>query len=1210
MELPTLSLPPEQVLPHLKGLPASAREYADRKAAVAANFPLLPLDSPGIARPGPDVLDLARRMVPYDYQPPALKGVLGKARAAALEAAAPAAKAYAADLDQCLGYIYTRALYDPTYELPVRVKGRHVMAPLLSGTFRTMTTPDGTEVRVPGWGPRRADVMVIGQNPGMEESRTGENFVGPGSAPLVRALAELAVDPLQVARWYWTNVVKHPQLDPSSKGVPAAHLKNCLPLLQMELRLVRPKFILLFGGPAASAVLGKGSSVNKLFARVLPVEVPLADGTVHVAQAMAVTHPASVARNPDAYTDLVNGLAMFLALVAGTRTADAEPDICHGCIYTEHGLKSVVEAILAETPSGATIAVDAEWHGRRPDAPGAYLRTIQFSHKGKHAWCVVLRSQGGKDAFRPGPAAAIPHLARLLKSTPDRPVRIGGHYLRADLPWLLHAGLDLRPEYEIAPTPELTRTQGGWDTLPAVHAVQETMEGGYKLENLAARYNGVPRYDLAMQRWKDDYCRKTGLKDRELDGYGAAPDSTLHSYACYDSDSTWRLWESFGGSVAPDGTRSPGFLDRDFQGHDCREAYWHSMAAAPAALEMEMTGVALDTHRGDVLTAEFARTFEALLGAFRRRIGWEGTRVQKLDRKKQPCFNPDGSPVLVQGLPAFNPNSTEHCRELLFGVDLNSKIDKVTGRCRRLSPPTVQTLDLTPITASGDRPTLWERVVQDGQVGVFWPSTGKESLGILSHTPGEAGQTVGMLRDLRFLAQVLKGVLKRPWAVLGGEAARVLEVEDGELTEQERLIYDGGLMYWIDHDGRVRTHFGLVETGRWSSWLPNCQNISKRREDDYKRILGYYEWDKEKGKWAAKGQYKGELGLPRYDYPVRAMLTAAPGHVLIEADFKMAEMALIGWLAQDPTMMENVRRNSLDEDDPDFLDLHSQTAINAFRLDTPENRQKLADYNFNNDTSIAWGASKACLKAIGKSSLRVAAKNVAFGTPYGRSAEAIARQCREEGADVSVAEAQLLIDEYLQTNYPRIGAFLLACKARVLDPGWIRGIGGRYRRFARTDDEAVLGEMERAASNYLIQNGVAEAINLACYELRKYQQNEAKASGRSFRFCLQIHDALLFEVPIADAAWFVDEVLEECMSRRVPIYPRDLDGVPLPGVGPYFLGVDTEVCQYWGEPLTRDWGMENGLPEVTPKGRRLLPKPVDRLGRPPIERPDPYKRAG
>jgi hypothetical protein len=741
-------------------------------------------------------------------------------------------------------------------------------------------------------------------------------------------------------------------------------------------------------------------------------------------------------------------------------------------------------------------------------------------------------------------------LTKLLKSTPERQVRLGGHVLRADMPWLIHLGVDAREEFRVADTPELTKTHGGWDTATMIHSCIETMEGGYKLENMAARFCGVPRYDVKLQAWKDRYCKDRQLKDRELEGYGMCDDHILHPYALYDVDSTFRLFERFNGVGA-----QVGMLDCDSVGLSSRAAFWLSHGATLAALEMEMTGILLDRERGDTLTQLFIAARTARLAELRSILNW----------------------------PDFNPGSAFQVRDWLYGEALNGAKRQDEAVPVRLRPAHLESLDFTPVKAAGAKLKLtWEQVVARNLVGLVNPAADKESTGIFSYDrtpttildpdgkPYTKGDLVGRLRDIKFIGQVLSGVLRRPLE-MGGQLI---------LDDDDNVVYDGGLLYWMGEDGRVRTHFGLAETGRWTSWLPALQNISKRRESDYVRILG--------SKDPAHKYYRHDA---TYCYPIRSMLRARPGCVLVEADYKMAEMAAIGWLAQDPAMMEMVRRNSLPESHPDFVDPHSLTAVRAFKLDMPANHAALATYNAKKGTDIAWAATKEVLEAIGCLSLRVAAKNVIFGTPYGRSAEAIARQCGEEGADVSVAEAQLLIDAYYET-YPQIKLFLDQCKAAVHDPGYMEGTFGRRRRFPATDDEKLLADMERAAMNFKIQNAVADTIDIACANMYDYRA-ELHAAGetRTFSMCLQIHDALLFEVPISDVAWFLDDVLPQGMRDWVDIWPRGWDGHVLPGVTePYHLDIDCSVELYWGEKLNRDWGLSVGLPEVTPGGRRILPK--------------------
>ena len=149
--------------------------------------------------------------------------------------------------------------------------------------------------------------------------------------------------------------------------------------------------------------------------------------------------------------------------------------------------------------------------------------------------------------------------------------------------------------------------------------------------------------------------------------------------------------------------------------------------------------------------------------------------------------------------------------------------------------------------------------------------------------------------------------------------------------------------------------------------------------------------------------------------------------------------------------------------------------------------------------------------------------------------------------------------------------------SRVVDPGWLCGTYGRYRRFPKVEDEKLLAEQQRSARNFPIQNAVADAITLAMFNLQRYRRRYAEP--HSFRMVLQIHDALLFEVPYQYVEWFVEEVVPTCIAG-VPLWPRHLDGKPFAHIHqPYHFGVDTELFDHWGEPFPYELGLAAGIPE-------------------------------
>ena len=419
---------------------------------------------------------------------------------------------------------------------------------------------------------------------------------------------------------------------------------------------------------------------------------------------------------------------------------------------------------------------------------------------------------------------------------------------------------------------------------------------------------------------------------------------------------------------------------------------------------------------------------------------------------------------------------------------------------------------MIPVKASGKGAKEWHELVARNTQHNYNPSTDRETLGILVNaaTP-ENERAMRLLRDLRFLGQILQSALRLPAT---DDSGSIVRDDDGD------AVFDAGLLSHVNIDGRVRTRMKqTLETGRAATAHPNLQNISKRREEDYRRILG-----------------------DSYLFPIRSILCAAEGHVLVEADIKSAELAGMAWLSGDEQMTEDVRRNCLPEAHPDYFEIHSNTAVQAFRLDC--------------------APTKEGLKSIGKKHLRVGAKNVNFGIPYGRGSVAICRQCKEEGVTLTVEEAEDL-RQYYFTRYPRTEPFLAECRARSQQIGWLRGVFGRYRRFPMTDDRKIQGEQERQACNFPIQNMVADAVWEMIYQLMQYRER----SKLPYRLVLQIHDAILFEVPVKYVEDLVLDVIPRCMSQQVPIYPCALDGRPR-GDGPFYFGIDTELYKHWGVELT------------------------------------------
>jgi DNA polymerase len=144
-----------------------------------------------------------------------------------------------------------------------------------------------------GEGPRRARVVMVGEQPGNDEDLAGKPFVGPAGRVLDRALDAAGIARTDV---YVTNVVKHFKWEP--KGKRRIHAKPnqleisaCLPWLEAELDIVKPVVVVCLGATAAQALLGPKFRVTKqrgewVAARWAP-------------RVMATVHPSAILRAPD-----------------------------------------------------------------------------------------------------------------------------------------------------------------------------------------------------------------------------------------------------------------------------------------------------------------------------------------------------------------------------------------------------------------------------------------------------------------------------------------------------------------------------------------------------------------------------------------------------------------------------------------------------------------------------------------------------------------------------------------------------------------------------------------------------------------------------------------------------------------------------------------------------------------------------------------------
>lgn len=160
-----------------------------------------------------------------------------------------------------------------------------------------------------GDGPSNADIMLIGEQPGLHEDIEGEPFVGPAGRMLDRALAEADLDR---GTLFLTNTVKHFKYEQRGtaklhKRANAAEQAACRMWLAAELARVRPKIVVALGAMAAQTLFGNAFRLTR--------ERGEWRGLSEHAVGMATWHPSAILRGRDRRD------AMYRQLVEDLRSA-------------------------------------------------------------------------------------------------------------------------------------------------------------------------------------------------------------------------------------------------------------------------------------------------------------------------------------------------------------------------------------------------------------------------------------------------------------------------------------------------------------------------------------------------------------------------------------------------------------------------------------------------------------------------------------------------------------------------------------------------------------------------------------------------------------------------------------------------------------------------------------------------------------------------
>lgn len=861
-----------------------------------------------------------------------------------------------------------------------------------------------------------------------------------------------------------------------------------------------PKAIITFGADALKALFGKDAKLDNL------------RGTVHDWQGIPVIPTVS----PLVFAKSLGGLDVFqselfraMEVSMGTHKAVTGWQPGYRVIRTA----DEVEALEAELNAADAkhVSIDTEFGNNTGREEHGFLMSFQVAWgRGKAAF-IKLRKSGGEKLQEGEELYRVRQSIVRMMMVHGR--RLSGQHLRIDVEMPSREGMNFDDKLET-----------GFDTMLANWLLRGS-EGdeGRGLDHLVRRYEPQHgAYWAPLEKWLDskpllpDHAGVVEPRSRKWIlqfGYRFIPDEIIEIYGLIDADATWCIAEKL-------------MVELDAQ-PKMKELFENiTMPASLHLLDVERQGILQDRKRVQELFAIYQPEYDRLLAEFRSRIAW----------------------------PDFNPASSDQKAAFLFST--TNYRDHASWLKKGHIPEGAKLLTLDPLFNTNKYPIEWSKIVEEGEEDRHRPSAKSATIDLLyqkhKHIP-----ELRMLKHLSVLGKFLSDYLaEAPLNELGFKAA-------GKSIASS-----------IWEDGRARGHLSqTTSTSRCSMRAANLQTTPKKQEDAalavfVDRQFGGMELDEYK--ICTNDKKEKELGdrfIPKEKRirisSFKSSYIPQPGNILIEVDFKTAELCVLAYASGDLALMEIIDRGR---------DLHAETALKSFNLPgADELRECLtalsAAYAANDKTAIkaAMKAYKEWLHPIKEgvySALRTAAKTIIFGVMYGRGAYALAREISKTGNAVTPDDCQKIIDTFA-AMFPKAWAWLQANMDSAIENGYVANPFGFRRYFHGIKDMSKKDQAaaRREASNAPIQGCVAHLLLVAGINLYRFRYRTEIGRKIGFKVTLPIHDAFLIECP-AEFEKETIALIEACMSKLNVI----------PGTGRN-LGIDVTVYP------TR-WGSHEDDPDV------------------------------
>ena len=153
-----------------------------------------------------------------------------------------------------------------------------------------------------GEGNEHADIMFVGEAPGMSEDSSGKPFVGKSGEMLTKMIENVLLIPRSDV--YISNIVKCRPPNNAEPTTSEAH--SCLPYLLKQIELIQPKIIIALGATAYHYLSGDDTAISKVRGRIQEK---------HGYRLMPTFHPSYLLRNPSAKKEVLEDLKIVKGIM-------------------------------------------------------------------------------------------------------------------------------------------------------------------------------------------------------------------------------------------------------------------------------------------------------------------------------------------------------------------------------------------------------------------------------------------------------------------------------------------------------------------------------------------------------------------------------------------------------------------------------------------------------------------------------------------------------------------------------------------------------------------------------------------------------------------------------------------------------------------------------------------------------------------------------